>query len=310
MNTIHISAPSTVANVSSGFDAMAFAIDVPGDEMVVTKNNTGRVTISKIEGADLPYDIDKNAAGRVALEILQDSGADLGIDLKICKKQKPGSGLGSSASSSAGAAVAVNHFLNDKYGKSDLVKFAMLGEETACGSQIADNVAAAIYGGFVLVRSYAPLDIVPLPVPAQLRVCVLHPQIEVRTEDARNVLPKSIPLKSAITQWANVGGLISGLHTNDYKLIGRSVTDVIAEPARKQFIPHFDELKEAALESGALAFGISGSGPSVFSLCKGQANTKNVAAALHTVYEKTGIAFNIFSSGISTTGVSVITDSE
>jgi homoserine kinase len=307
MEVIHISAPATVANVSCGFDAMAFALDVPGDEIKVSKNNSGHVTISRIEGAILPFDVDKNAAGTVAVEMLKDSGAEFGVDIQIVKKQKPGSGLGSSAASSAGIAVALNHFLGDKYSKIDLVRFAMLGEETACGAQIADNVSAAIFGGFVLVRSYSPLDIIPLPVPGLLYACLLHPQIEVRTEDARNVLPESVPLKSAITQWANVGGLVSGLHTDDYELIGRSVKDVIAEPARKQFIPFFDQLQEETLKNGALAFGISGSGPTVFSLSKGEENAKKVAASMYNVYEESNIDFNISVSKINQSGATIIT---
>ncbi len=306
MEELHIFSPATVANVSCGFDAMAFALEELGDEMVFTKNDSGNVTISEITGADLPLEASKNAAGVVALAMLKDANADFGVDMRIHKNYKPGSGLGSSAASSAGAAFAVNHFLGNKYSKLDLVNFAMLGEEAACGSQIADNVAAALYGGFVLIRSYEPLDIVAISTPQELCVAVIHPQIEVKTEEARNVLPKNLDLHIAISQWANVGGLISGLHSGDYDLISRSLIDRVAEPYRKQFIPGFDELRNAAMTENALGTGISGSGPSVFALTKGMETAKSVAGAMESFYSSTGIDFKVYVSGIGKNGVRII----
>lgn len=306
MDKLHIFSPATVANVSCGFDAMAFALDTLGDEMKFQKNDTGKVTISKIEGADLPYETDKNAAGVVAQKMLEDSNASFGVDIQLYKKYKPGSGLGSSAASSAGAAFAVNEFLGKVYTPLELVQFAMLGEEAACGSKIADNVAGALYGGFVLIRSYHPLEIVAIPTPSELYATVIHPQIEVKTEDARLVLPQQIPLKRAVTQWANVGGLISGLFSEDYALIGRSMTDVVAEPVRKQFIPHFEELKKKILECGALGAGISGSGPSVFALSKGKTQAEKVAKTMQEVYQNTGIEFNIYRSKIGSEGIRIL----
>ena len=307
MDRFRIFSPATVANVSCGFDAMAFALDILGDEMVIQKNDSGKVTISNIEGALLPYDPEKNAAGVVAQKMLNDSNANFGVDMQIIKKYMPGSGLGSSAASSAGAAFAINELLGRRYSQLEMVKFAMIGEEVACGSQIADNVAGAIYGGFVLIRSYEPLDLISIPTPSQLYVTVIHPQIEVKTEDARNVLPSEIPIRKAIIQWANVGGLIHGLHSNDYNLIGRSLNDVVAEPARKQFIPHFDLLKEKAVKNGALGAGISGSGPSVFALTKGKEQAEKVAEAFGKVYENKGIDYRIYVSKIGSRGVRILT---
>ena len=306
MKQLHIFSPATVANVSCGFDAMGFALDTLGDEMVVTQNNSKKVTISKIEGAKLPSEITKNAAGIVALKMLEANGFPFGVDLQIIKKYKPGSGLGSSAASSAGAAFAMNELLDKKYSKLELVQFAMLGEEAACGSQIADNVSAALYGGFVLIRSYHPLEVVSLPTPSELFVVVIHPQVEIKTEDARNILPNEIPMKNAIAQWANVGGLVSGLYTHNYELIGRSLVDLVAEPARKLLIPHFDSLKQAAIENGALGAGISGSGPSVFALCKGKEKSEGVALAFREAYTKTGIDFKIYISSLGSSGVKII----
>jgi len=305
MDQLQIFSPATVANVSCGYDAMAFALESLGDEMTFRKNDFRKTRIVKIEGADLPFESNKNVAAAVAKRMLQDAGANFGVDIEIVKKYKPGSGLGSSAASGAGAAFAINQLLNNRYTKLEQLKYAMFGEEVACGSQIADNVAAALYGGFVLIRSYEPLDIVSIPTPSQLFVTVIHPQIEIKTEDARNILPNEIPMKTAISQWANVGGLIAGLHSSDYDLIGRSLTDHVVEPYRKKFIPHFDALKRAALDHGALGAGISGSGPSVFALVKGEEMAEKIAAAFNEVYKDSAIEYRIYTSGIARTGVTL-----
>ncbi|WP_299520087.1 homoserine kinase [Winogradskyella sp.] len=302
MNQIKVFAPATVANVSCGYDAMGFALSELGDNMVFKKTETKVVRITEIHGADLPFEADKNVAGVVAKLMLQHSEADFGLDIKIQKNFKPGSGLGSSAASAAGTAFAVNELLGSKYDHLQLTKFAMQGEVAACGSAIADNVAACIYGGFILVRSYEPLDIVPIPTPSELVATIIHPQIEIKTEDARKVVPETIPVKTAIAQWANVGGLISGLYAGDFDLIGNSLIDYVAEPQRKLLIPHFDEVKEAAIKSGALGVGISGSGPSMFALSKGMFMAKQIAEAMHAIYEKSGIDYAIYVSNISKTG--------
>lgn len=306
MESIRIFAPATVANVSCGFDAMGFALDHLGDEMIFSKNEVSEVRITKIEGAKLSFDPKKNAAGTVAKAMLDEQGFPFGVDIVIKKGYKPGSGLGSSAASSAGTAFAMNQLLDRPYNQLDLVRFAMLGEETACGSQIADNVSAALYGGFVLIRSYKPLDVVSLPTPAELFVAVIHPQVEIKTETARKIVPDSIPIKNAIAQWANVGGLISGLYTEDYDLIGRSLADYVAEPARKQLIPHFDLIKQTAMKAGALGAGISGSGPSVFALCVGKPTAEAVRDAWDIVYAETNYEYKCYVSSVGGKGVHVL----
>jgi homoserine kinase len=303
---LKIFAPATVANVSCGFDSMGFAVDAVGDEMTFTKTVEKGVKITNITGAELTYDIDENAASAVVKKILVAANVDFGLALTIHKGFSPGSGLGSSAASAAGAAFGTNQFLTNPFSELELTKFAMFGEEVACGTPIADNVSAAIYGGFVLVRSYHPLEIVKLPVPEELRVVAIHPQIAIKTKDAREVLPKNIALKDAVTQWANVGGLISGLFTNNYSLISHSLVDIIVEPARKNLIPFFDEVKESAIKSGALGAGISGSGPTIFALCKGDKNAQEVYNAIHKTYKKTEIDFQMFISKVNQEGVKVL----
>jgi homoserine kinase len=179
-------------------------------------------------------------------------------------------------------------------------------KKIACGSAIADNVDAAIYGGFVLVRSFNPLEIIKLPVPSELRVVAIHPQIEVKTKNARAVLPTKIPLKDAVTQWANVGGLISGLYTDNYSLISNSLVDIIVEPARKPLIPFFDTVKNSALKAGALGAGISGSGPTIFALCKGDEIAENVYKNIQESYKNTGIDFEMFISKVNQKGIKIL----
>ncbi|MDG1110742.1 MAG: homoserine kinase [Polaribacter sp.] len=306
MDYLKIFAPATVANVSCGFDSLGFAVDAIGDEMTFTKTVEKGVKITNITGAVLPYNVDENAASAVIKKILLEAKADFGIALTIHKGFSPGSGLGSSAASAAGAAFGVNQFLTHQYSNLELTKFAMFGEEVACGSAIADNVAAAIYGGFVLVRSYEPLEVIKLPVPEELRVVAIHPQIAIKTKDAREVLPKEIALQDAVTQWANVGGLVSGLFTNNYELISNSLVDVIVEPFRKGLIPFFDEVKTNAIKAGALGAGISGSGPTIFALCKGDKSAKNVYKAIEAAYQETGIGFEMFISKINPQGMKII----
>lgn len=306
MDYLKIFSPATVANVSCGFDSLGFAVDGIGDEMTFTKTAKKGVKISKITGADLTYNVDENAASAVVQKILKEANANFGLELTIHKGFSPGSGLGSSAASAAGAAFGTNQLLGNIYSELELTKFAMFGEEVACGSAIADNVAAAIYGGFVLVRSYEPLEIVKLPVPEKLRVVAIHPQIEVKTKDARAVLPMEIPLKDAVTQWANVGGLISGLYTDNYNLISNSLVDIIVEPHRKKLIPFFDDVKQAAINAGALGAGISGSGPTIFALCKGNKIAKKVLKSIEESYKNTEIDFTMFISKVNSEGMKII----
>ena len=237
------------------------------------------------------------------MALLEALGSEAGFDIKIEKKIKAGSGIGSSAASSAGAVWAINHLLGNPYTTIELIPFAMEGERLASGVAHADNVAPALLGGFTLVRSTDPLDVVSLPSPRELYATVIHPQIEIKTADSRRILKSSLSLKDAITQWGNVGGLVAGLYREDYELIGRSLQDVVIEPVRSILIPGFDEIKAAALNAGALGCGISGSGPSVFALSKGADKAHEVAQQLKEVYTPMGIPFDIHISNINEKGV-------
>ncbi|MCF6213433.1 MAG: homoserine kinase [Flavobacteriaceae bacterium] len=306
MNQIKIFAPATVANVSCGFDVLGFALDTIGDEMCIRKSDKKGITITKIEGCNLPLEAKKNVVGAAGYALLDALDSDAGFEIEICKNIKPGSGIGSSAASAAGSVFAINKLLGAPFNKTELVRFAMEGERLACGAAIADNVSAALFGGFTLVRSYNPLDIVSLPTPSELYATVIHPQIEVKTAASRKLLKATVPLKDAIKQWGNVGGLISGLYTEDYDLISRSLHDYIAEPVRAVLIPGFDKVKRESLSAGALGCGISGSGPSIFALSKGLERAQNVANAIQKVYQNIGIDFYVYVSKINTQGVKII----
>jgi homoserine kinase len=305
MNEIKIFSPATVANVSCGFDVLGFCLDTIGDEMIIRKTDKKGIYISKIEGYDLPFEVDKNVAGVSALALYEDAQPNCGFEIEIYKKIKPGSGVGSSSASAAGSVFAINELLGKPYNKTQLTYFAMKGEALASGSEHADNIAPALFGGFTLVKSVTPIEVLQIPTPSNLYVTVIHPQIEIKTSEARAILPKEVELKKAITQWANVGSLVHALHTNDYQLIKRSLEDVIVEPHRSKLIPFFNDVKLAA-NTYALGTGISGSGPSIFALSEGIENANKVEQAIRNVYSKTDIAFETYVSKINVQGMKIL----
>lgn len=306
MEEIKIFTPATIANVSCGFDILGLCLDTVGDEMVIRKSPEKGIKITKIVGQDLPLETKKNVAGVAGLSLLEKVRVDFGFEIEIYKNIKPGSGIGSSAASSAGAVFGINELLGRPFSKKELVPFAMQGEKLASGTAHADNVAPALLGGFTLIKSYEPLDIIQIESPDELYATVIHPQIEVKTSEARSVLRKKVPLKTVVAQMGNLGGLISGLYTKDYNLIGRSLHDEIIEPSRSILIPEFDKVKEASLDEDALGAGISGSGPSIFALSRGEATAHNVAQAMANVYQNINIEFDVHVSKINTQGVKII----
>ncbi len=301
-NSITILSPGTVANMVCGFDVLGFALYDPCDEMELRLLPERRVVIQPDPVYQLPTEPEKNVAGAALLALLDAVEGPVGFDLTIRKHIKPGSGIGSSAASAAGAVVAANHLLGNRFSNEELVQFAMFGEKVASGVKHADNIAPCIYGGITLIRSIHPLDIVALPAP-DLHVSIVHPQIEVRTADARAILKQNILLKDAIKQWGNIAGLVAGILQNDLSLIGRSLQDHIIEPVRSILIPGFDELKQRCLAAGALGGGISGSGPSVFMLSATETTAQQVAAEMAAVFTRLGIDFHTYVTRINQQGV-------
>lgn len=302
MKEITVRAPATVANLVCGFDVLGLCLDEPYDIMRVRLLDRRQVIIRTTDNFPLPSDPAMNTAGAPLLEMLAVLKQDIGFEVNITKQIKPGSGIGSSAASAAGAVVAANELLGNIFTNEELVRFAMFGEKVASGVKHADNIAPCIYGGVTLIRSIFPLDIIPIASPP-LFVSVLHPQIEVRTSDAREILRKEVLLKDAIRQWGNIAGLVAGLMKSDYELIGRSLEDVIIEPVRSILIPGFDTIKSECKAAGAIGGGISGSGPSVFMLSRDESTAKAVAGVMKSVYDRIGVNYHIYVTTVNQRGV-------
>lgn len=305
MNSVTVKCPGTVANLVCGFDILGLALEEPADIMEVKLLDEPKVIIHNRDSWNLPTEPEKNVAGVVLLSVMEKTGGNTGFEVTIEKRIKPGSGIGSSAASAAGAAVAANRLLGNRFSTDEVVQFAMNGEKLASGVKHADNIAPCILGGVSLIRSIHPLDIIAVPSPP-LHVTVVHPQIEVRTSDARQILKQQVLLKDAIRQWGNIAGLVTGFMKGDYALIGRSLEDVIIEPVRSILIPGFDALKTGCREAGALGGGISGSGPSVFMLSRDKATALAVEQVMKGVYTRIGIDFHTYVTTINTRGVETV----
>lgn len=308
-NSIKIFAPATVANVACGFDVLGFAVNEPGDEIILKLKDTPGVTIGKITGDNgrLPRDPKKNTAGVAVLAYLKHIQSDQGVEIEIHKKMPLGSGLGSSAASAVGGVFGINELLGRPLKKEGLLPFAMEGERVACYFAHADNAAPSLLGGMILVRSYEPLEVISIPAPLNLFCVLVSPDFELRTADSRKILKKEIKLKDAVIQWGNVGGLIAGFMKSDYGLISRSLQDVVAEPRRASLIPGFFDVKNAALLAGALGCSISGSGPSIFALNESLEVAKTVGKKMQTAFSNRQINSKLYISPINRTGARVIT---
>jgi len=306
--SIKVFAPASIGNVSCGFDVLGLAVQSPGDEVFISLNDSSEVTMKLIVGDDgrLPMEANKNTAGVAVIELLKSIGSKQGAEITLYKNLPLGSGMGSSAASAVAAVVAINHLMGEPLKREDLLPFVMEAERVACGSAHADNVAPSLLGGLILIRQNHPLDIIPIPTPKEL-VCVLvHPHIEVKTKDARSVLKSTISLKDGITQWANTAGLVAGMMKDDYELIGRSLVDVVAEPLRSDLIPGFAQIKRTAMENGALGCGISGSGPTIFCLCKGNANAQKAGNAIQQEFNNMSLESEIYISEVNRKGAYII----
>lgn len=264
--------------------------------------------MTRIEGDEgrLPLAAEKNTAGVAVIAYLQALGSTQGVDIVLKKNLPLGSGMGSSAASSVAALVGINELMGNRFEKKDLLPFAMEAERIACGSAHADNVAPSLLGGFVLIRGYDPLDVVNIPTPENLYCTLIHPHLELNTQDSRQVLRMNISLKDAVTQWGNIAGLVAGLMKPDYGLISRSLKDVIAEPIRAMLIPGFDRIKGKALENGALGSGISGSGPTIFALSTDGTTATKVGKVISDEFEKIRLNSEVFVSRINPRGAMVL----
>lgn len=305
-NEVKVYGPATVSNVGPGFDLMGFALEAPGDEMLIRRNKTGKLVLVNESGCNLPLDPALNVAAVAATSLLNELDNHDGFDLVFTRKINPGSGIGSSAASCVAAVVGINELLGNPFETASLIPYAMEGEKIASGSIHADNIAPALLGGITLIRGYDPLDIKHIPYPADLWCAVIHPQLEIKTLESRKLIPKEVPLKTALQQCGNLAGLVAGLATGDYSLISRSVQDVFAEPYRTQQLPDFADLKQSALHSGSIGTGLSGSGPSVFSLCRGEEMAFSVGKVMQKHFTQRDIKAGVYVSKISEAGCKII----
>jgi homoserine kinase len=308
LQEIEIFAPATIANISCGFDVMGCCLDSIGDTMILRKTSDKGVRISKIIGEELPMEAEKNVASVAIMAMLKACKVqpDFGFDIEIHKNIKPGSGIGSSAASAAGAVFAANELMGKPFSAHELIPFAAEGERVACGAPIADNVAPALLGGFTLVKETDPIKVIELPSIKGMYATIIHPQIEIKTSLSRDILPQTVSLKNAVKQWANVGALVHALHTNDHTLFADSLKDYIVEPHRSKLIPKFDEVIKGAVNAGALGGGISGSGPSIFTFSKDIHTAENVSLAINKIYKNTNIPYHLYTSKINITGVKIL----
>lgn len=314
MKEVRVFAPASVANVAVGFDALGFAIDRPGDEIIARRMDRPGVHIAQITGTgdkQLPTDPSKNTAGVAVLrlwEAIPDPG--FGVELEIHKRMPFGSGLGSSAASAAGAVVAANALLDQPLSRHTLLPYAVAGEQAADGAYHADNVAPSLIGGMLLIRDNHTLDLHQLPCPKELYASVVHPKVEVLTKEARTILKPTVQLKAAIEQAANMGAFVTALFKEDYDLLSRCLQDTLIEPQRAQLIPHFRAVRAAAIQSGALGCSISGAGPSVFALSRGAATAERVGEAMQNAFLRGTIPASLFVSEINQRGVEILQQDE
>jgi homoserine kinase len=307
MKKIKVFAPASIANLGCGFDVMGMALDEVGDVLEMTLEEEGSgISIVNDTDVPLPEAVEDNVVTPVIRKFFAMTGRSGHVDIRIVKKIYPGSGIGSSAASSAAAAFGINELFGAPLSEEDVVICAMEGENLASGGYHADNAAPAVMGGITLIRGYEPLDIIKLPVPGNLYCPVIHPHLMVSTKEARSILPKEIPMHTAITQWGNVGGLVAGLCTGNIELVGRAMRDAVAEPYRKGFIPGFDELRSKLLGAGALAMNISGSGPSVFALANRSDIAQRVGSIMERHFAQQGILSETYVVKVSNKGARLI----
>jgi homoserine kinase len=312
LRSVTVFAPATVANVASGFDVLGFALEQPGDAATIRRVPGKDLTIKEVrgDGGKLPLDPVKNTATVAVAAFLRATGVSFGMEVTLEKRMPLSSGLGSSAASAVAAVWAANLISGSPLTPRELLPFTMEAEKAACGSAHADNVAPCLLGGFVLIRSYDPLDVVKLPVPKGLACAVVHPHTEVQTSDARRILKKEIRLSDAIRQWGNLAALVAALYNGDLALLGRSLQDVVAEPVRSLLIPGFASVKTAAVSSGALGCSISGSGPSIFALCSSKETAMKAGEEMSKAFMQAGLTSDLFLSSVNTIGPTVLAEEE
>jgi homoserine kinase len=299
-------APATCANVAVGFDILGFPIEGLGDTVTLTVRGDQDIVITEIEAEEeFPYEVDKNTATVVIKQLSQDLNINCGFSVKIKKGIPVSSGLGGSAASAVAALLAVNKFLATPLMQPGLLHYALIGEKMASGAAHADNIVPCLFGGLTLIHQQDPLEVKQLPIPEILCVLV-HPHLHVPTKQAREILPKSFPLKDFVQQTAHLASFIAALYERDLVLLKKSLKDVLIEPYRAQLITHFQQVKTAALQAGALGVSISGSGPTLFAFALSEVKAQSIAEAMQKAFATANVKSDIIITPISATPARVI----
>ena len=307
MKDIKVFCPGSLANISCGFDILGLCLNNIGDEITVTKKKKPGIELELTGNYEVPNNINKNAASVSAIALLNSfKKLDYGFIISVNKKIKPGSGIGSSAASSAGSVYAINELLGRPFSRKELIRFASEGEFACTKSYHADNIAAVLLGGITMVRCNKDLDVIKLNTPLELFVTIIHPQVEIKTSDSRLIVNRKFNISMLTEQSSNLAAFISALYNEDYDLISRSVKDIIAEPYRSELIPEFKNLKKIAIDNGSIGFGISGSGPSMFSLSKGPEKANIIKKALEKHLQSKKIVFKSYLSDVNDQGIKII----
>jgi len=282
---------ATVANVGCGFDILGFSVEGLYDIVRIKRcSDFEGIKLTVLNNKRLPIVPEQNTAGFAVKEYLKQfhiSGHGLYIELE--KRMPLGSGMGSSAASSVAALLAINAIYDNLATKDELYQIGLRCEKMACGSAHGDNIAPSLYGGITLIKHSEPVKVIPLPIPDDLYCLLVHPEVEVNTQEARAILPANVPLSLSVKQWSNIGSLISGIFLNDKELIKHSLMDFLIEKSRADFIPHFYEMRSIALKNDAFNLSISGSGPTVFSLSDSFEKLQSVKIAIEQLLTNKGI---------------------
>jgi len=298
---VTVTAPATTANLGPGFDVFGLALKTPHDEVTLTAAEKGvTIMVTGLSADTIPTEPEKNTAGVVAKRFIKEFKLETGVSITIEKGILQGKGLGSSAASAAAAAYGLNELFNLHMGNKELVRIAAEGETASAGYAHADNVSAAIYGGFVIVRSYNPLEIINLNAPPDLKVCVAYPHTETpvhKTEKARSVIPKQVSIEKLVRNVGSAAALASGFAEGDVDLIGASMSDAVVEPERAALIPGYQKVKDDALKAGAAGVAISGAGPGMIAIVnKRRANSAKVCSAMKSAFESSGVTATAFTT--------------
>lgn len=305
---------ASIGNVCVGFDCLGLGLEQPGDRVTVSKRDEPGAVIGEITGpdpligswSDIPRSSGENTASVAVAALLEATAAPFGVSIDIEKGISIGSGLGSSAASSVGALIAANALLPNPLSQEELISYAMLGEQAACGSAHADNATPALLGGLNLIQSYDPFRVVRIPVPEELWVCVIHPAVILKTSEARSVLPKEVPLRTASQQLGLMGGFLSAVRDRDWELLRASFADLLVEPYRAGFIPFFHEMRAIAVETGAFGLSIAGSGPTLFTLSLGSDSAERIGTELKQFLEGQALRSEYFCCSCSNEGSSIL----